>query len=275
MAKTYVISGGNSGIGLEAGKQLARDGHRVILLGRDAAKGEAAVAALKQAGGQADFIASDLSTHAGVKASAEKIAAANEKLDGLILGAGVLTTSGAMRTTDGLHAVFSVNYLSRYHLTQRLLPNLRAAGSATVVLIVAGVNVGTTIDFARYPKYDPWPGLAALGGVQISNYHYAKHLAAKEPSLKVGVTNVGLVKTEIMRAMPGFMRFMFNLTAPLTTIPVERAAANPSWLSTHSEWKTATYFPKPGNRDVTVDLNSALKPETEKVIELSAGLTGV
>ena len=275
MAKTYVISGGNSGIGLEVGRQLAREGHRLILLGRDPAKGDAAAAALKQAGGQAEFLASDLSTHAGVKACAEKIAAANEKLDGLILAAGVLTTSGAMRTTDGLHAVFAVNYLSRYHLGQRLLPNLRAAGNATVVLIVAGVGVDTAIDFDRYPKYDPWPGMRALGGVQISNFHYARHLAAKEPSLKVGVCNVGLVKTEIMRAMPTFMRFMFNLTAPLTTIPVERAAANPSWLSTHAEWKTATYYPKPGNREVTVDLQTALRPETDRVIAASAELTGV
>ncbi len=271
MAKTIVISGGNSGIGLEAGRQLAREGHQVVLLGRDATKGALAA---KEAGGGAEFIACDLSTHAGVKAVAEKLAAAYPKIDGLILGAGVLTTKD-LRTSDGLNAVFATNYLSRYHLAQRLLPNLKAAGNATVVLLVAGVNLATRIDFNRFPRYEPWPGMSALNGVQIANYHFAKHLAASEPSVKVGVCNVGLVKTDIMRAMPAPARIGFALLAPLITVSVQTAAANPVWLSTTSEWKSGTYWPKPGKREVMVELAQAIEPDaTAKVAQISRELTG-
>ncbi|MFT3836920.1 MAG: SDR family NAD(P)-dependent oxidoreductase [Myxococcaceae bacterium] len=270
MAKTYVISGGNSGIGLEAGRQLARDGHKVILLGRDPKKGEAAVASI---GSNAEFIASDLSTHAGTRDCATRIAGSNPVIDGLILGAGVLTTSGDLRTSDGLHAIFSTNYLSRYHLTQRLLPNLKASASPTVVLLVAGVSVESRINTAHFTPNAPWPGMSGLSGVQIANYHYVKHLAAKEPAVKCAVCNVGLVKTEIMRAMPAVMRFGFAVFGPLITIPVEKAAENPVWLSTHSEWKSGTYFPKPGHRDTTINLDAALPNETEQVVKLSSELT--
>src|SRR5438105_2765942 len=110
MGKTFVISGGSSGIGLEAGRQLAAQGHHVVLLGRDAAKGKSAVQSIKQSSGSAEFQESDLSTHAGVREAAEKVARAHPRIDGLILGAGMLVPKD-VRTSDGLHPIFSVNYL--------------------------------------------------------------------------------------------------------------------------------------------------------------------
>ncbi len=274
MALTIAISGGNSGIGLEAGRQLAREGHQVVLLGRDPAKGAAAVASIKGSGGRADFLASDLSTHAGVREAATKLEQAYPRIDGLILGAGVLTTDD-LRTSDGLHAMVATNYLSRYHLTQLLLPKLKAAGSSTVVLLVAQVRLTTRIDFARFPRYQPWPKMAALPQLQIANHHYVKHLATAEPTVRAGVCNVGLVKTEVMRIMPAPLRLAFNLTAPLFTIPVERSASNPVWLTTHGEWKTGRYWPKPGAPERSVDLAAELPADdTAQVIEASRGLTG-
>src|SRR5690349_6820413 len=129
MSKTIVVSGGNSGIGLEAARQLAALGHHVVLLGRDPAKGAAAAESIQKAGGSAEFVAVDLSTHAGVRAAAAKVAEKHPKIDALVLGAGVLTMSDA-RTADDLHPILATNYLSRYHLTQLLLPQLRAAGSS-------------------------------------------------------------------------------------------------------------------------------------------------
>ena len=62
--RVAIITGGSSGIGLEAGRQLVALGHAVVLLGRDPAKGEAAAKAL---GANATFHATDLSSVAGVK----------------------------------------------------------------------------------------------------------------------------------------------------------------------------------------------------------------
>jgi NAD(P)-dependent dehydrogenase (short-subunit alcohol dehydrogenase family) len=272
MAKTIVITGGNSGIGLEAGKQLAAAGNRVVLLGRDQAKGDAAVAAIKANGGAVEFIAADLSTHAGVKAAAETVAGRYPKVDSLLLGAGVLTTKD-LRTADGLHAVFAVNYLSRYHFAQRLLPQLRAAGSASVVLLVAGVSLDSKIDFTLFPQYQPFPGMGALSGIQLANYHYVQQLAKAEPTIRAAVVNVGLVATDIMRAMPAAMRVAFTVFGPLFTISVAKAAANPVWLCTNDGWKSGLYFHKPGKHDVSQAL--ALDVATgAKVVSISRELTG-
>lgn len=270
--KRIVISGGNSGIGLEAGRQLVAQGHHVILLGRDAAKGQAAVDALSKAGsGKAEFHATDLSTHAGVKAAAEKLLAAHDTLDGLILGAGVLMMREA-RTADDLHPIFAVNYLSRYHLAQRLLPALKKSSSPKVVLLVAGVPLDSKVDFTLFPKFKPFPGMGGLSGIQILNHHYVAHLAKTEPQLSAAVVNVGLVKTEIMRDMPALMRVMFTVM-PFMTIPVEKAAANPVWLCTNDGWKTGAYLGKPGKHDLVTPLS--LDAETTgKVVATSRDLTG-
>lgn len=264
-----VISGGNSGIGLEAGRQLAAQGHHVVLLGRDAAKGEAAVA---KVGKNAEFVACDLSTHAGVKAVAEKLLAAHPVIDALILGAGVLMLRDD-RTADDLHPIFAVNYLSRYHLAQRLLPALERASAPKVVILVAGVPLDSKVNFEVFPKFKPFPGMGALSGLQILNHHYVSWLAKTQPKLSTAVVNVGLVKTEIMRDMPALMRVGFTLFGPLITVSVEKSASNAAWLVTHDGWQSGSYWSKPGKPDVVTPLalDAAV---TERVVATSRELTG-
>jgi NAD(P)-dependent dehydrogenase (short-subunit alcohol dehydrogenase family) len=271
MGKTFVVSGGNSGIGLEAARQLAAQGHHVVLLGRDPEKGRAAVARVVTAGGTAEFIAADLSVHAGTRACAEGLLARFPRIDGLILGAGVLTVKD-VRTADGLHPVFAVNYLHRYHLTQRLLPALKAAGNASVVLLVAGVPLSSRVDFAVFPRYQPFPGMRALASIQIANFHYVQHLETAEPTLRAAVTNVGLVQTEIMREMPAPLRLAFRLSGPLFTVPVETAARNAVYLSTSGGWSSGRYWARPGDSRTSVPLalDAAV---TAKVVAASRELT--
>lgn len=269
--KKIVISGGNSGIGLEVGRQLAARGCHVILLGRDERKGQAAVESITKAGGAAEFLACDLSSHAGVRDAAEKLSATHAALDGLVLGAGVLTFKDR-RTSDDLHEVFAVNYLSRYHLAQRLLPTLRAAAAPTIVLLVAGVSLKSKIDLAVFPRYQPFPGPRALSSIQIANYHYAAHLAKSEPWLKAAVVNVGLVKTDILRDMP-VLGVLFKILGPLVTVSVARSAENAAQLTTTADWKSGTYWPKPGR----LDKSTALQLDadvTEKAVSISRELTG-
>lgn len=274
MGKRFVIGGGTSGIGREAATQLVREGHDVLLLGRDVDKGNRARDELTAHGpGAADFLACDLSTHQGVRRAAAAIADAWPVIDGLLLGQGVLMLRDA-RTGDGLHPIVATNYLSRYHLTQRLLPCLRAAPAPTVVLVVAGVKLPGRIDFTRFPRFEGrFPGPAGLMAVQLANYHYAKHLAATEPTLRAAVTNAGVAVTGIMRDMPLPLRVLFPLVAPLMTIPVQQSAANPVWLSTHDGWPSGTYWPKPGDTDarIPLTLDDAV---TAQVLAESRALTG-
>ena len=110
MSKTIVMPGGSSGIGLEAARQLLLQGQHVVLVGRDRDKGEPAAASLVGPG-KAEFWACDLSTHEGVRTAGRELGEAFPQIDDLLHTTGVLIMSEA-RTSDDLHPLFAVNYLS-------------------------------------------------------------------------------------------------------------------------------------------------------------------
>ncbi len=153
--KKIVIVGGNSGIGFESAHQLTTLGHQVILMGRDKQKGEAALERLKTNSGESEFIQVDVSTHEGVRSAAATLLSAHEQFDTLLHTSGVLRMDD-IRTTDGLHPFFSVNYLSRYHLTQLLLPVLRKSGLGRVIMLTSKFPLDTVIDFDKFPQFSPF-----------------------------------------------------------------------------------------------------------------------
>lgn len=110
--KTFVIVGGTSGIGLQVAGNLLADGNRVIVLGRDRRKGEAALASFGSSRDRAEFLPADMSTHDGVRDAAQRITAASDRIDGLLHSAGAMQT-GDVRTSDGIPQFFAVGYLGR------------------------------------------------------------------------------------------------------------------------------------------------------------------
>ena len=124
MSKTILITGATDGIGLEAAKLLAAEGHQVLLHGRSAAKLEAAKAQL--AGGSETYLA-DLSDLTAVDKLANEIAEKHDHLDVLINNAGVLKAPQTI-TTDGHDIRFMVNTHAPYLLAKRLLPLMDGAG---------------------------------------------------------------------------------------------------------------------------------------------------
>lgn len=130
----------------------------------------------------------------------------------------------------------------------------------------------TKVDFALFPKFEPWPGPTGLSSIQIANFHYVAHLAKTEPAVRAAVINVGIVKTDVMRLMPLPMRIAFNVLSPLYT-SVERAAANATWLSTNDKWTSGSYWPKPGRKGVSIPLDFDAQV-TSKVISISRELAG-
>jgi NAD(P)-dependent dehydrogenase (short-subunit alcohol dehydrogenase family) len=123
-----VITGASSGIGKEVAKALASQGWRIIALGRDAARSEAAEADIRTAssGGGVDMILADLSLLAGAARAARQIAGLTDRIDVLINNAGGMAREKVV-TAEGNEANFSGNHLGPFLLTKRLLPLLRAA----------------------------------------------------------------------------------------------------------------------------------------------------
>lgn len=267
-----VICGGNSGIGLEAGQQLAALGNHVVLVGRDEARGRAAAEQMSRRTGKAEFLRADLSTHEGVRAAASAVLAAHEQIDALLHTTGVLITDD-VRTADGLHPFFAVNFLSRYHLTQRMLPALRRSSSPRVVMMTSKVPLDTRIDFSLYPRFSPFVFSKMTMPIQVGNHHYAAHLRETEKWLRVGVVNAGVARTGIWRAAPWWMQAMAAMVGPLLFDSIPSSAKNLVTAATAEGWASGSYWLKVGTDQVTpIALDAA---DTVRVIAACRELTGV
>ena len=132
--KTILVTGANSGIGLEAVKLFAANGAEVILACRNTAKAEAAVEQVREQTPDARLIVMplDLADLASVKAFVVALKERISKLDILLNNAGLMAPP-LQRTKDGFEIQFGTNHLGHFALTRRLLPLLRGGGDARVV----------------------------------------------------------------------------------------------------------------------------------------------
>jgi retinol dehydrogenase 12 len=135
--KTVLVTGATRGIGLETAVRLAGLGADVLVHGRDAARGADALAAVRAASAPAARSAlhiADLSTLDGVRTLADEVARDRGRLDVLVANAGVFAPE-RQETADGLELTFAVNVVAPLLLATRLLPALRAAAPARVVIL--------------------------------------------------------------------------------------------------------------------------------------------
>jgi len=132
--QTIIITGGTGGIGYQAALALARQGHRVVVTGRNAERGGEAVERLKKDSGNAaiELALGDLSTPAGTDALFEDLSGRFDRIDLLINNAGSMTQERT-DTEDGYSLNFAVNVVAVRRLTLGLLPLLEAARPARVV----------------------------------------------------------------------------------------------------------------------------------------------
>jgi NAD(P)-dependent dehydrogenase (short-subunit alcohol dehydrogenase family) len=159
--KETIVTGGAGGLGLETARALAGAGARVVLAGRDPAKGEAAAVRLREETGN-DLIVFqllDLGSLESVTAFARRYLATWKPLHILINNAGIMAAPLA-RTVDSFESQFGINHLGHFALTTGLLPALRAAGAARVASLSSRAHRRSDIDFDdpnyRHRPYDPW-----------------------------------------------------------------------------------------------------------------------
>jgi NAD(P)-dependent dehydrogenase (short-subunit alcohol dehydrogenase family) len=139
-----VITGGNSGIGLEAARFLAGRGARVVLACRDEARAASAAADItaSMAGAEVETLPLDLSALESIRAAAGQIRSRYPRLDLLINNAGVMMTPHR-RTADGFELQFGTNHLGHFALTGLVLPSLLPVpGSRVVTISSNGHKVG-------------------------------------------------------------------------------------------------------------------------------------
>jgi NAD(P)-dependent dehydrogenase (short-subunit alcohol dehydrogenase family) len=174
--KLVVVTGANSGVGLEAAKSFYEIGATVILACRSEQRAAAAkkliedTAVISGQPGSLAFVALDLGSLQSVEAFADRVNVMPEPLYALVCNGGIMATPFKL-TEDGLEQQFQVNYLSHYHLTMLLLDKLKATGQSRIV------NVSSVSH-----AWLPFPGgccggccSLCFGGFDLGKRYPAKH----------------------------------------------------------------------------------------------------
>ncbi len=188
-----LITGGTSGIGYGVASQLTKLGWDVTIVGRNKERGQQIAAELG-----VEFIEADLALMSEVERVASQI---NAPLDALVLCAGlVFPKSTDQFTAEGLETTFAINYLSRFALTQLLLPKLSANGSI-VMLSGDGKHKGVSTDWA-----EPQFGMDSARRAALAVDLYAAELAQNHSEIRVYTCYPGIVRTNLLRNAPFFMK---------------------------------------------------------------------
>ena len=182
IGKTVLVTGGNTGIGLETAAGLAAQGAEVIITSRDAAKGKAAVDEIRarQPDAKVDVMELDLSRLAGVRSFASDFSARHPKLDVLVNNAG-LVLDKRTETEDGYETTFQVNHLGPFLLTNLLLDNLKAAAPSRIVNVASTAHRGAKLDFddLQTEHGGGFRSMRVYGTTKLCNILFTRELARR------------------------------------------------------------------------------------------------
>jgi NAD(P)-dependent dehydrogenase (short-subunit alcohol dehydrogenase family) len=136
--KTYLVTGGSSGIGFETARVLVQGGAHVVVASRSVERGQRAVGRMNddQGNGRASFELLDLSSFASVDALINTLHSKQTTFDGIVLNAGLIVPSHGL-TEDGLERTLQVNHLSHLYLSSELVQRniLKADAPSHIVIL--------------------------------------------------------------------------------------------------------------------------------------------
>ena len=177
-SQTALITGGTSGIGRAAANKLAQLGIHVLVVGRNAERGEKTVAEIRAAGGYADFISSDLHDASSARDVARQaIELGNGHVDILINNAGIFPFGPTHETTEDMfESVYSLNVKVPYFLVAELAPRMAKRGKGAIVNVstmvadygVAGMSLYASSKAALNLLTKAWAAEYGPSGVRVN-----------------------------------------------------------------------------------------------------------
>lgn len=239
--KTVLVTGATGGIGLETARALAKEGAKVVIGARDAARGRVVVDEINAAGGRAELLEIDLSSFASVREAARRFVASHGSLDVLVNNAGIANRERRV-TADGHEIVWQTNFLSHFLLTRLLLPALKAAGKPRVVNVSSEGHRSGTMNWDDLELARGYRGFKAYANTKLAQILFTRELARREPDIAVNALHPGAIATGIWRATPPLAQWILGMILPRPekgAPPVVRVASDPAL-----EGVTGRYFKK-------------------------------
>jgi NAD(P)-dependent dehydrogenase (short-subunit alcohol dehydrogenase family) len=276
-----LVTGGNSGIGFECARSLARAGRHVVIASRDRTASAEAVRRIDRESGEgsASELGLDLGSLDSVRQLVKEIQSRDLRLRGLVCNAGLQVQHGPRFSSDGYELTFAVNHLGHFLLVNLLLASLAANAPARIVVVASGVHDPSmrtgmpkasvsdleTLAATGGPEKGRFDGRLAYVNSKLCNLWFAYELAhrieaaaltSEERPLTVNGYDPGLVPgSGLARDYPPVLRFVWDRVLPglarvlspvLPTInPAPKSGAALARLVTDPtlERVTGKYFP--------------------------------
>ncbi len=230
--ETILVTGCNSGLGLEAMRVLVMRGARVLGTARTLEKARAACVSV---GGQAVPFACELSDPASVRACVEAVKRGGHRLDALICNAGIMALP-KREQAFGVELQLFTNHVGHFILVNGLLDRLAEDGRVVMLSSDAhrmAPRAGILFDdLAGDHGYTAW---GHYGQSKLANLLFAKELARRFSGTRrtANALHPGVIRTNLSRHMSGIANFVFGLAGPLVLKSVPQGAATEVYLAVH------------------------------------------
>lgn len=231
--KTYLVTGCNSGLGLETLRVLTLRGAKVLAAARTVDK--AKEACLVATGGQTVPLACELSDPASVRACVETVVQSGVKLDGLIANAGIMALP-KLEKAHGLELQFFTNHVGHFMLVTGLLDALKEDGRVVMLSSDAHKRAprgGIQLDNLDGAKgYTPWGN---YGQSKLANLLFAKELARRFAGTKrtANAVHPGVIHTPLSRHMGKVVDALYGVLGALAMKTIPQGAATQVYVATH------------------------------------------
>ena len=205
-AKTFVVTGATSGIGLALVHALAHSAERLVLVGRDEARLRAATESTRHEQREVEIIPilTDLARVDGAQSLADQLDQL-PRLDVLIHNAGILPARRRL-TPDGFEESFATNHLAPFILNRALTRRLVASAPSRVVQVTSGLAFSVNVDLEGDPQGARFEPFSTYARTKRWNLLATTKFAAELAGNRVAVNAVhpGIVHTRLGEGAPGF-----------------------------------------------------------------------
>ncbi len=276
--KVVLVTGATAGIGLEASAMLAGMGAELVLVARDRAKGDAALATVtaRSSSRAVSLMLCDFASQAQIRALAARVTASHPKLHVLVNNAGSVNARREI-TEDGLERTFAVNHLGPFLLTSLLLEPLARGAPARVVTVASAAHRGGTMPFDDLQfERGGYSILRAYARSKLANVLFTAELARRlaGSGVTANCLHPGAVATNIWSHAPSYARpflavaKMFMSSAAQGADTIVYLAASPEM-----EGQTGGYYER--NRKIPPSQLAQDEDTAARLWEHSAALTSL
>lgn len=271
--KVFLITGVNSGLGLESARVLSAKGATLIGLARTVEKAQQAFDSI----GAKDVhcVACDLSEPKQLQQAILDINALNISLDALIANAGIMAMP-ALQTKYDLELHFLTNHIGHFILVTGLLDSLTENGR--IVMLSSRAHEQTYRGGIQFDNLDGSKGYTrwlAYGQSKLCNLLFAKELANRLTDNRTAYSlHPGVIPTNIMRNLPSFLQTTTSAIQSIFLKTIPEGAATQVYAAAHPDLvgKSGDYFVdcnvgKPSKYAKDAALASRLWTESEAIVE--------